>query len=99
MGLCTEPEGGKDNDDDPAMAYGRRGKRPTGRADTGRPVDPRKAAPERNRQVPVTTPAQGQARLLEKGGSSGGCSPSRGHHDAEMMCGRIAMTPPFVGLG
>ncbi|KAH6944215.1 hypothetical protein HPB50_002345 [Hyalomma asiaticum] len=59
---------------------------------------PRKATPERNRQVPATTSAQGQARVPEKGGSSEGCSPSRGHH-AEVMCGRIAMTPPFVGLG
>ncbi|KAH6946449.1 hypothetical protein HPB50_013653 [Hyalomma asiaticum] len=96
----AQSEGGKDSDDKPAMAYGSRGKRPTERADTGRPVDfgcPRKAAPERNRHVPAT-PAQGQARVPEKGGSSEGCSPSRGHH-AEVMCGRITMTPPFVGLG
>ncbi|KAH6937833.1 hypothetical protein HPB50_004325 [Hyalomma asiaticum] len=94
----VKSEGGKDSDDDPAVACGRRGKRPTGRADTGRPVDfgcPRKAAPERKRQVLTTTPAQGQARVPE-GGSSEGCSPSRGRH-AEVMCGRIAMTLPSRG--
>ncbi|KAH6926645.1 hypothetical protein HPB50_020844 [Hyalomma asiaticum] len=57
----AQSEGGKDSDDDPAMAYGRRRKRPPGKAVMDRPVDfgcPRKAAPERNRQVPATTPAQ-----------------------------------------
>ncbi|KAH6940727.1 hypothetical protein HPB50_005644 [Hyalomma asiaticum] len=86
-------EGAKDTDNDPALACGRRGKRPTGRADTGCPVDfgcPREAAPERERQMPATIPAHGQARVPEGGGSSEGSSPSRERHAA--TCGRIAMT-------
>ncbi|KAH6920667.1 hypothetical protein HPB50_028345 [Hyalomma asiaticum] len=69
MGLCPESEGGKDNDDDPAMAYGRRGKRPSGRADTGRPVDfgcPRKAAPGEIAWCPLPPQHRGRRGCQKK---------------------------------
>ncbi|KAH6933323.1 hypothetical protein HPB50_014337 [Hyalomma asiaticum] len=67
----SKSEGGKDSDNDPAMVYGRRRKRPTGRADTGRPVDfgcPRQAVPERNRQVPATTQHRSRRGCQKKAG-------------------------------
>ncbi|KAH6924971.1 hypothetical protein HPB50_027042 [Hyalomma asiaticum] len=82
----AESEGGKDND--PSMACGRRGKRPTGR----RAVQWAALEKQRPSEIARFPIPQHRGRRQKKGGSSEGCSPSRGHH-AEVA----AMTPPFVG--